>query len=363
MSQIQLLGEVKILLQNARRYTVQQINLAMVKTYYQIGYLIVEYQQEGKSRAVYAAETLKYLSLELTKDFGKGFSVQNLERMRNFYLVYEKRFSEKKLNEFQTNSNSSTVSAIFQDEANSSTVSGIFKKAEIQFQLSWSHYVFLIGIDNVAERNFYEIESIENHWSLRELKRQFDSGLYERLALSRNKERIRELSEKGQIIEQPQDIIKEPLVLEFLGLPEKYEYSETQLENAIIDRLQDFMLELGKGFLFESRQKRITFDEKHFYIDLSFYNRILRCFVLIDLKIGELSHQDIGQMQMYVNYYDRFVKQPDENQTIGIILCKKKSEMLVEISLPERNRQIFASKYQTVLPSKDDFKKLIEATG
>ncbi len=390
---IQLFGEVKTLLHNARNYVVQQVNLAMVHTYYQIGYLIVEHQQEGKERAKYAAETLKFLSKELTKEFGKGFSVDNLQNMRLFFLTYQNRISETLSRKSDEKEKYETVFRISEENEKSQTLSGIsnqnqkyeslirksedvettlleikeFRKYEtlsrifqsVDFKLTWSHYLFLIHINNTAERDFYEIEASQNRWSVRELKRQFNSSLYERLALSRDKDKVRELSQKGQIIEQPHDIIKEPLILEFLGLSEKAEYSESKLENAIIKRLQDFMLELGKGFLFEARQKRISFDDKHFHIDLSFYNRILRCFVLIDLKIGELTHQDIGQMQMYVNYYDRFVKEADENPTIGIILCKKKSEMLMEITLPADNTQIFASKYQTVLPSKEDFSKLI----
>ena len=230
----------------------------------------------------------------------------------------------------------------------------------INFQLSWSHYLKLIRIDDENERKFYEIEAVENNWSLRELRRQCDSALFQRLVLSRGKKGIKQLSEKGQVIEKPKETLKDPYILEFVGLSENYKYSETELEQKLIDKLEHFLLELGKGFTFVSRQKRITFDEKHFRIDLVFYNRILKSFVLIDLKIGELRHQDIGQIQMYVNYYDRFVKLEDENKTIGIILCQDKSETLVEITLPENNEQIFASKYQTVLPSKEEFKRLIE---
>lgn len=234
--------------------------------------------------------------------------------------------------------------------------------AELQipdFQLSWSHYLMLIRIANAEERSFYEIEAAKNQWSLRELKRQFDSALYLRLALSTDKEGIKTLAAKGQVIEAAKDAIKDPYVLEFLNLEENYHYSESDLENELINKLEHFLLELGKGFTFVARQKRITFDEKHFHIDLVFYNRLLRSFVLIDLKIGELKHEDIGQMQMYVNYYDRFVKTEDENKTIGIILCRDKSETLVEITLPEDNKQIFASRYQTILPSKEELQNLL----
>jgi predicted nuclease of restriction endonuclease-like (RecB) superfamily len=215
-------------------------------------------------------------------------------------------------------------------------------------------------IEDELERKFYEIETYKNNWSLRELNRQYDSALYTRIALSKDKNEILKLSEQGQLIEKPQDAVKDPYVLEFIGLPEQNTYSESDLEHRLIDKLEHFLLELGKGFTFVARQNRITFDDKHFRIDLVFYNRILRCFVLIDLKVGELKHQDIGQMQMYVNYYDRKIKLEDENKSIGIILCQNKSEALVEFTLPENNTQIFASKYLTVLPSKESLRKLIQ---
>lgn len=215
-------------------------------------------------------------------------------------------------------------------------------------------------INNVDERHFYEIESVKNDWSLSELKRQYDSFLYERIALSTDKDKVYRLALEGHKPETAKDTVKDPYVLEFLGLPELPEYSENELESRIIDHLQQFLLELGTGFAFMGRQVRFTFDEEHFMVDLVFYNRLLRCFVLFDLKIGELKHQDIGQMQMYVNYYDRKVKLADENPSIGIILCKDKKNAVVEMTLPEDNSQIFASKYETVLPSKEDLQRLLE---
>ena len=215
-------------------------------------------------------------------------------------------------------------------------------------------------ISDPDERRFYEIEAANNNWSVRELNRQFDSALYQRLALSRDKEAIKELAIKGQTIEKPEDILKDPYVLEFTGLPELPQYTESKLEQRLIDELQTFLLELGKGFSFVGRQQRITIDEDHYFVDLVFYNRFLRAFVLVDLKIGQLKHQDLGQMQMYVHYYDRFVKMPDENKTIGIILCRDKKDALVEITLPDETNPIFASKYQTVLPNKEELKALIE---
>ncbi|QNM92727.1 PDDEXK nuclease domain-containing protein [Aliarcobacter cryaerophilus] len=317
--------EIKELLYSAKNRVYQTINTTMTQTYFQIGKRIVEEEQGGEIRAEYGKSLLKLLSVQLINEFGKGFSVDNLENMRRFYLAFQK---------------SETVSR--------------------KFELSWSHYIFLTRIENIDERNFYEIESIENSWSLRELKRQFDSGLFERLKLSSDKQKVKELSLNGQVIQTAQDLIKDPYILEFVGLPELSSYSESELEQKLIDKLEHFLLELGKGFTFVARQKRITIDEKHFKVDLVFYNRLLKSFVVIDLKIGELKHQDIGQMMMYVNYFDRFEKTDDENSTIGIILCKDKSKALVELTLPKDNNQIYASKYLTILPNKEEFKKLLE---
>ncbi|MCT7514240.1 PDDEXK nuclease domain-containing protein [Aliarcobacter cryaerophilus] len=317
--------EIKELLYSAKNRVYQTINTTMTQTYFQIGKRIVEEEQGGETRAEYGKSLLKLLSVQLINEFGKGFSVDNLENMRRFYLAFQK---------------SETVSR--------------------KFELSWSHYIFLTRIENIDERNFYEIESIENSWSLRELKRQFDSGLFERLKLSSDKQKVKELSLNGQVIQTAQDLIKDPYILEFVGLPELSSYSESELEQKLIDKLEHFLLELGKGFTFVARQKRITIDEKHFKVDLVFYNRLLKSFVVIDLKIGELKHQDIGQMMMYVNYFDRFEKTDDENSTIGIILCKDKSKALVELMLPKDNNQIYASKYLTILPNKEEFKKLLE---
>ncbi|WP_017498401.1 YhcG family protein [Flavobacterium sp. WG21] len=346
--------QVAELLQNARQQVLRTVNSTMTITYFEIGRIIVEEEQNGKDRAEYGKQLLKGLSKQLTEEFGKGFSVDNLQNMRKLYLTY---------------SISETVSRISEADQKYETVSSISKdqnKVELQktafnFVLTWSHYIFLINIDDPKERKFYEIEAIKYQWSLRELKRQYDTALYTRLALSRDKEGILKLSEQGQIIEKPKDIIKDPYILEFLGLPELNQYSESQLEEEIINKLEHFLLELGHGFTFVARQDRITFDDKHFRIDLVFYNRILRCFVLIDLKIGELKHQDLGQMQMYVNYYDREMRLEDENKTIGIVLCQNKSEAVVKYTLPENNEQIFASKYKTVLPSVEVLKELLES--
>ena len=219
------------------------------------------------------------------------------------------------------------------------------------FTLSWSHYLVLMRIKDEDERQFYEIESFKRDWSVRQLKREYGSSLYERLALSRNKDEVMRLSREGQTVEKPQDIVKDPLALEFIGIKPDSIYSESSLENAIINKLQMFLLEMGKGFLFEARQKRFTFNEKHFFVDLVLYNRLLQCYVLVDLKTDELSHQDLGQMQMYVNYYDRYVKADFEKPTIGILLCKDKDDALVELTLPE-DANVYATAYQLYLPDK-----------
>lgn len=287
--------------------------------------------------------------------------------MRNFFLIYSKSSSAVRLKPNQKPSNELRILA--QEEKSSITLrisekDNSFKKShkksgQFQFNLSWSHYLLLMKIKNDKERNFYEIESFQNKSKLKELQRQYNSALYERLALSKDKNQVKELAAKGQIIEQPKGVIKDPFILEFLGLEEKPFYSETELETAIINEIEKFILELGKGFFFGGRQVRFTFDEEHYRIDLEFYNRLLQSFVLVDLKIGKLTHQDLGQMQMYVNYYDRFVKSENENPTIGIILCKNKNQSLVEITLPKENKQIFAPKYQMILPDKAALTELL----
>ena len=279
--------------------------------------------------------------------------------MRKFYLTYQSRISQMASGFLPTSQIGQTLSDLLHSAETASRKSGPAAKTQTTstlFTLSWSHYVFLMGIKGEEERCFYEIEATAEHWSLRELKRQFNSGLYERLALSRDKKGIMQLSKQGQCISRPEDLLKEPYVLEFLGLEEKQKYSKSDLENAIIDKLERFLLELGKGFLFEARQKRLTFDEEHFFVDLVFYNRLLRCYVLVDLKIGKLNHGDLGQMQMYVNYFDRFMKLKDEAPTVGILLCKKKNDALVEITMP-KEANIHAREYQLYLPDKELLRK------
>jgi predicted nuclease of restriction endonuclease-like (RecB) superfamily len=287
--------EVLELIRSARTSIARGVNLIQVHTNFEIGRRIVEHEQQGKDRAGYGQEVLRGLSARLTVEFGSGFSQRNLELMRRFYSLYGDRIPEipQTLSAELGGSNAQTLSGKLP-----TSIEFTYRPQPRPFSLSWSHYVFLLAIKNVDERSFYEIESTEQNWTLRELKRQFDSGLYERLALSRDKEGIRRLAHEGQIVSQPADLLKEPLVLEFLGLSEQARYSESDLESAIITQIERFLLELGKGFLFEARQKRFTFDEDHFFVDLVFYNRLLRCYVLIDLKIGKLTHKEELQRKL-----------------------------------------------------------------
>ncbi len=347
-----LLPRIRELVVSARRLAAHTVNTLQVVTSYEIGRLIVEHEQGGAERADYGKALLKQVASSLTMEFGRGFSLTNLKRMRQFYLTHRSQIGQ-------------TPSGLFPELQKSQTLSGrsgplsvlrLPKDLPAVFRLSWSHCVFLLSVKDDKERSFYAIESAKQGWSLRELRRQFDSSLYERLALSRDKDAVRRMATEGHTVEAPRDLLKSPLVLEFLGLEEKAAYSESDLETAIIDKIERFLLELGTGFLFEARQKRFTLGEEHFHVDLVFYNRLLRCYVLVDLKIGRLTHQDLGQMQMYVNHFDRSVKLPDEHPTIGVILCKKKNDALVEITLP-KDASIYASEYQLYLPSKEELRQ------
>jgi predicted nuclease of restriction endonuclease-like (RecB) superfamily len=348
MNEQTLYERIRNLLLSARKSVARGVDLIQVQTNFEIGRHIVEFEQQGSERAKYGKQLLDNLSSRLGTEFGKGFARSNVAAMRSFYLAYANRAKIVQ-----------TVSGQSKDNRVASIVQIVSGQFNAEFSLSWSHYVFLLGIKKPEERSFYEIEATNQSWTLRELKRQFDTSLYERLALSRDKDGIRKLALEGQVVENPKDLLKEPLVLEFLGLSEQAQFSESDLESALINQIEHFLLELGKGFLFEARQKRFTFDNDHFFVDLVFYNRLLRCYVLIDLKLGKLSHQDLGQMQMYVNYFDRHVKTDAENASIGIVLCKQKHEALVEITLP-KDANIHAREYQLYLPSKDELQQKLQ---
>ncbi len=317
-----IFDNIKELVISSRNKVYSAVNTEMLSLYWNIGKAIMEIQQ-GDERANYGDAVLDRLSEKLTDEFGKGFSSRNLRTMRKFYLIYP----------------------IWQ------TVSS---------KLSWSHYLELIKIEEDNKRNFYFNECINTRWSVRELQRQIGSLLYERLTLSANKEKILELAEKGQILESSKDLVKDPFVLEFLDIKEKTDYLETDLEKNILEHLKEFLLELGKGFMFVGSQVRLTLEEDHFYPDLVFYNRLLKCFVIIDLKIGKVSHQDIGQMQMYVNYYDREIKNSDENPTVGILLSTLKNKTVVKYTLPEDNKNIFSSSYKLHLPTEQELIEAVE---
>lgn len=332
------------LIKYARSLASNQVNIIQLMTYYSLGKWIVDVQQNGNERAEYGKQIIKNLSEKLNQEFGKGFSVSTLEKSRMFYLLYKDRISETLFTEFALKK--------------SQTVFTIFAKDE-PFKVSWSHYLQLMRIENAEERAFYEIESAKECWSVRTLSRQYNSSLYERLALSRDKDEVLKLSTEGQTISSSKDVLKDPYVLEFVGLDDKSVYSETDLENRLLDNLQQFLLELGKGFTFVARQKRFSFEEDHFKVDLVFYNRLLQCFVLFDLKIGKLKHQDLGQMQMYVNYYDRYEKTDAEKPTIGVLLCNEKNDAMVELTLP-KDSNIYASQYKLYLPDKQELQKKLQ---
>ena len=378
--------------QETQRSTARAVDRYLVTRNWLFGWYIVEYEQSGADRAEYGAALIKRLADKLTI---RGCSSRSLALSCKFYRCYSEILQtpsaqsttlppDERLDagrptfgspvardglpaivqtppaQLASHTSVGDASAIRPTASDRSapplpvaspSLEDVIALLAARFSLGWSHYVTLLTIDNAEARRFYEIEAMDNGWSVRELERQIASSLYERLALSRDKAAVRRLSREGHVVEKAADLIKNPLVLEFLGLEEKPAYSESELETAIIDRLQQFLLELGKGFLFEARQKRFTFDNKHFFVDLVFYNRLLRCYVLIDLKRGEMTHQDLGQMQMYVNYFDRYVKTEDELPTVGIVLCGSKNDAVVELTLPE-DANIYASKYQLYLPSK-----------
>lgn len=319
--------EIRELLENARKNVAQQVNTQLLTTYRNIGRIIVEYEQQNQIRADYGKQTLRELSKELTREFGKGFSRSNLQNMRAFYLAYEK----------------------------CQTVSG---------KLSWSHYCELLSITDENKRSFYEKESINSGWSVRELKRQIDSSLYERLLLSSgdaNKEKVLSLAQKGIEINQPADIIRDPYVFEFLGVPENKPILESDLEKALVVQIEKFLLELGRGFMFVGTQQRVTLNNTHYYVDMVFYNKILRAYVLIELKTKKLTPEAAGQLNMYLNYYAAEVNDPDDNPPIGIILCTEKDSIAAEYTLGGLSNNIFASRYVLYMPDKEQLIAQVEA--
>jgi len=346
-----LLERIAEILIQARTKVIREINRAQVLAYWEIGREIVEFEQKGKARAKYGEELIKKLSADLSAKFGKGFSERNLRNMRAFYLNFPIR---------QTLSAKSKEAQKLQTLPAESEV-GQAPSDKFEPRLSWSHYCELLKVEEPLARSFYEQEAIQNNWSVRELKRQINSMLFERLSLSKDTKAVMKMAKEGQIIEKPEDAIKDPYILEFLNLKEETAYTESQLEQALIDKLQDFLLELGKGFTFVARQKRITIANRHYYIDLVFYNRILRCFILIDLKTGELDHSDIGQMNFYLNYFKENEKTEEENDPIGLILCARKDDIFAKYVLGGLNNKVFASKYKLALPSEKELRAKLKS--
>ena len=319
-------NEIKTFIENARTQAYKAVNFAMVQAYWNIGRLIVEQEQKGEAKSKYGQALIKELSKRLTHDFGKGFTVTNLKYMRQFYLTFP-------------------ISHALRDQSNVNT---------LRPELSWTHYRLLLKVENPKARNFYIQECVESNWSTRQLERQINSFYYERLLSSQNKPVVKDEAETKAIVLRPENIIKDPYVLEFLDLKENSQFLEKDLEKALISKLQAFLLELGKGFAFVARQQRITADGEHFYVDLVFYNYLLKCFVLIDLKLGKLTHQDIGQMDFYVRYYENEIRTETDRPTIGIILCSEKNETIVKYSILEESQQLFASKYKLYLPTEEE---------
>jgi predicted nuclease of restriction endonuclease-like (RecB) superfamily len=360
----QLVEFCRLTHEEIQKQAVRAVDRTLVVRNWLFGRYIIEYEQNGADRAAYGSGLMDALTARLKPLGIKGISATRLRLYRSFYREYggiqptlTGELAKPELSTAIQPTPSVGLTPALE------TAAELVKSMESlirRFPLGWSHYVTLLTLDSPDERRFYEIETATNQWSVRELERQISTSLYQRLALSRDKEEIRRLATEGQIVEKAADLIKNPLVLEFLSLDERPHYTEDELESAIIDQLESFLLELGKGFLFEARQKRFTFDNDHFRVDLVFYNRLLRCYVLIDLKRDKLTHQDLGQMQMYVNYFDRHVKLPDELPTVGIVLCHRKNDALVELTLP-KDANIFASKYQLYLPSKEEMKAQLKS--
>jgi predicted nuclease of restriction endonuclease-like (RecB) superfamily len=351
------------------RHSARAVDSALVVRNWLFGWYLVEFENASASRAdLYGKELINKLAKRLKEKGLQGISPTNLRKFREFFQAYpeiQRATSVTSLaglgspSFLQDSASTEKIQQTLSVESFQSMRQAAFTQIASSLPLGWSHYVELLTLEDPSERSFYEIEAASNQWSVRELQRQIASSLYQRLALSCDTNEIHRLAVEGQVVEKAADLIKNPIVLEFLGLQDRPHYSEDELESAIIDQLESFLLELGKGFLFEARQKRFTFDNDHFRVDLVFYNRLLRCYVLVDLKRDKLTHQDLGQMQMYVNYFDRHVKLSEELPTIGILLCHRKNDALVELTLPP-NANIFASKYQLYLPSKEELKAQLE---
>ncbi len=361
-----LYDRVRGIIKTARVGAARSVNTAQVVSNWLVGREIVEDEQGGRKRAEYGKRLIENLSKRLTGEFGRGFTMRNLETFRAFYLEYPHLGIPHAVRAELTEGligveKGHAVRDLFKSAGRMTAFPEVatrkpWKPGLLHPNLSWTHYRLLLKEDQADKRAFYEIEAIKNSWSAREMERQMASLFYDRLALSRDKKGLLRLAAKGHEVEKPADVFKDPMIMEFLGLPESPKLVETKLEQALINNLQAFLLELGKGFAFISRQERLTLDGDHFYIDLVFYHTVLKCYVIIDLKTGKLTHQDLGQMQLYVNYYDRERRSEGDNPTLGLILCAKKNDAVVKYTLGEEQRKIFASRYKLHLPSEAELR-------
>ncbi len=369
---------VREIIESARAGAARSVNTTQVVAYWLIGREIVEEEQKGRAKAGYGDNLMRRLASELANEFGNGYGLTNLKMVRKFYLIYGQLvvlpighsprglsakahgvMAARKGHALSGHSNATRreTIAVVLPEIGYAARSQSWTPGLLNPNLSWTHYRTLLRVDKAEARSFYEIEAVNNSWSARELERQINSSLYERLAMSRDREGLMRLARMGHEVQHPADVFKDPMVMEFLGLPESPKLVETELEQALIDNLQTFLLELGRGFAFVARQERLTLDGDHFYIDLVFYHAVLKCYVIIDLKTGKLTHQDLGQLQLYVNYYDRERRTKGDNPTLGLILCADKNDAVVRYTLgPDQQRKIFASRYKLHLPSEAELR-------
>jgi predicted nuclease of restriction endonuclease-like (RecB) superfamily len=349
-----LYDRIRDILESVRTGVARTVNTAQVLSNWLIGREIVEEEQRGQHRADYGESLLTNLAQKLKQDFGRGYSYSNLKYTRQFYLAFPQLLVPQEKGHAVRGESwlSFELKALSSPSLN-------WQPGRIHPNLSWTHYRTLVKVDNLDARAFYEIESLKNNWSSRELERQINSLLFERLAKSTDKQGLMQLATQGQIIQKPADVFKDPFVIEFLGLPESPRLVESDLETALIENLQTFLLELGKGFAFVKRQERITLEGDHFYIDLVFYHTILKCYIVIDLKVGKLTHSDLGQIQLYVNYYDQERLTTGDNPTLGLILCSDKNDAVVKYTLGTEQQQIFASRYQLYLPTEAELRSQI----
>ena len=359
--QEELFKRVTEIIEAARGHVARTVNSAMVQAYWLIGREIVEVEQHGEKRAGYGEGLMKRVATRLSAKFGKGFSLASLKRMKQFYLAFPRGSALVGAGD-RKGSTLLSLSADAEELEKGSAVLSLSPGSSALFppSLAWSHYLVLLRVTRPEARAFYEIEAARESWSVRELERQVGALLFDRIAKNKSPDQVLEMVRDGQQVSVPSDVIKDPFVLEFLGLDDRAHLRERDLEQTIIDRIEGFLLELGKGFCFVARQKRVTIEGDHFYVDLVFYNRLLRCFVLVDLKLGKLTHQDLGQMQMFVNFFDRFQRAEHEAKTIGIVLCSEKNDAMVRITLPDENEQVLAASYPMYLPTEEELRAALE---